>query len=191
MRVAALYDIHGNLPALEAVLAAPLFSETDAVLVGGDVVAGPQPREVLELLLGLGDRVRFIRGNGHAAPRSDMELVTPWTPVDAVLETLAGVAQETVVCGHIHVAYEREIGRKALVNPGSVGRPNQRPAVAYWARLGVRPGQPELMRTEYDVERSIAAIGAAGYPSDDLAATLGRPPRAAETIAHFEGLRGP
>jgi predicted phosphodiesterase len=60
MRVAALYDVHGNLPALEAVL-----SEVDAdlILVGGDIVPGPWPSETLERLRDLGKRVRFIRGN--------------------------------------------------------------------------------------------------------------------------------
>ena len=63
MRVAALYDIHGNLPALEAVLADVEEAEPDVVLVGGDIVLGPMPRETLELLLGLGERARFVRGN--------------------------------------------------------------------------------------------------------------------------------
>ena len=66
-RVAALYDIHGNLPALEAVLAA-VDAVGDAggdatIVVGGDVVPGPMPREALDRLLDLGARVRFIRGN--------------------------------------------------------------------------------------------------------------------------------
>lgn len=60
MQVAALYDVHGNLPALEAVLAEV---DADLILVGGDVVAGPWPTETLERLRGLGPRVRFIRGN--------------------------------------------------------------------------------------------------------------------------------
>jgi predicted phosphodiesterase len=58
MRVAALYDVHGNLPALEAVLA---DVDADLILAGGDVVLGPMPAECLELL-----RERdatFIRGN--------------------------------------------------------------------------------------------------------------------------------
>jgi putative phosphoesterase len=63
MRVAALYDIHGNLPALEAVLAEVEAAEPDVVVVGGDVVLGPMPSETLELLLGLGERARFVRGN--------------------------------------------------------------------------------------------------------------------------------
>ena len=41
MRVAALYDIHGNLPALEAVLAEVEREGVDAIVVGGDIAAGP------------------------------------------------------------------------------------------------------------------------------------------------------
>jgi len=63
MRIAALYDIHGNLPALEAVLAEIKQASVDLVVVGGDFVMGPMPRQTLERLLDLGDRVRFIRGN--------------------------------------------------------------------------------------------------------------------------------
>src|SRR5215208_1929967 len=62
-RVAALYDIHGNLPALEAAMAAVEAAGADTIVVGGDVVLGPMPRETLERLLALGPRARFIRGN--------------------------------------------------------------------------------------------------------------------------------
>ena len=64
MRVAALYDIHANLPALEAVLGEVEAAGVDRVLVGGDVVAGPFPAESLDVLRSLGDRVSFVRGNG-------------------------------------------------------------------------------------------------------------------------------
>lgn len=63
MRVAALYDVHGNLPALEAALADVEREQVDAILVGGDVCSGPMPAETLERLLSLGAYVRFIRGN--------------------------------------------------------------------------------------------------------------------------------
>ena len=63
MRVAALYDIHGNLPALEAVLADSRLDDADAIVVGGDVVAGPFPAEAVDALEALGGRVRFVRGN--------------------------------------------------------------------------------------------------------------------------------
>jgi predicted phosphodiesterase len=64
MRVAALYDIHGNLPALEAVMEDVRRSGVEQIVVGGDVVPGPMPRESLELLLGLDIPVQFIHGNG-------------------------------------------------------------------------------------------------------------------------------
>ena len=51
--VAVLCDIHGNLPALDAVLAELAADPPDAVVIGGDVVAGPFPAEVLERLDGL------------------------------------------------------------------------------------------------------------------------------------------
>jgi predicted phosphodiesterase len=62
--VAALYDIHGNLPALEAVLDEIARDPVDLVIVGGDVMPGPMPRESLERLQSLGVPARFIRGNG-------------------------------------------------------------------------------------------------------------------------------
>ena len=63
MKIAALYDIHGNVPALEAVLSEIDREGVDMIVVGGDMVPGPMPRDVLEVLLSLGDRVSWIRGN--------------------------------------------------------------------------------------------------------------------------------
>lgn len=65
MRIAALYDIHGNLPALEAVLADARRAGVDLVVVGGDVVPGPMAREALEHILALDVPVRCLRGNGE------------------------------------------------------------------------------------------------------------------------------
>jgi putative phosphoesterase len=67
MRVAALYDIHGNLPALEAVLAELETCGVDLIVCGGDVVAGPMPRETLDRLLSLNRPVAYIRGNADRA----------------------------------------------------------------------------------------------------------------------------
>jgi putative phosphoesterase len=63
-RLAALYDIHGNLPALEAVLDDVRRANVDAVVVGGDVLPGPMPVETLAALRGLDLPVSFIVGNG-------------------------------------------------------------------------------------------------------------------------------
>jgi putative phosphoesterase len=71
MRVAALYDVHGNVPALEAVLAEVEALEVDAIVVGGDIAIGPMPREALERLLQLGERALFLRGNGDREIAAD------------------------------------------------------------------------------------------------------------------------
>jgi len=63
MRVAALYDVHGNLPALEAVLIEVERENVDAIVLGGDCVLGPQPKKTLERLRRLGERALWLRGN--------------------------------------------------------------------------------------------------------------------------------
>jgi predicted phosphodiesterase len=65
MRIAALYDIHANLPALEAVLQEIGDVGVDMIVVGGDVVPGPMPRETIAALLALPGPVQFIQGNGE------------------------------------------------------------------------------------------------------------------------------
>ena len=71
MLVAAIYDIHANLPALEAVLEDIRHADVDQIVVGGDVLPGPMPRETLTCLLNLDIPVQFIKGNG------DREVVAP------------------------------------------------------------------------------------------------------------------
>jgi putative phosphoesterase len=61
--VAVLSDIHGVLPALDAVLAEPDVAAADRIVLTGDIAAGPQPTQVLDRLLSLGDRVTWVRGN--------------------------------------------------------------------------------------------------------------------------------
>jgi diadenosine tetraphosphatase ApaH/serine/threonine PP2A family protein phosphatase len=63
MPVAALYDVHGNLPALRAVLADPRLTACERIVVGGDVGPGPMTAACLDLLRGLGDRAVWIHGN--------------------------------------------------------------------------------------------------------------------------------
>ncbi len=81
MRVAALYDIHGNLPALEAVLQDLELERPDRIVVGGDLAFGPMPRETLDRLIALSAQVLFIRGN------TDRELVAQYDGSPALQET--------------------------------------------------------------------------------------------------------
>ncbi|MBA3418236.1 MAG: metallophosphoesterase family protein [Geodermatophilaceae bacterium] len=69
MSTAVLSDIHGVLPALQAVLAEPAAQEAELIVLTGDIAAGPLPVETLDRLVGLGERVLWVRGN------ADRELV--------------------------------------------------------------------------------------------------------------------
>jgi predicted phosphodiesterase len=72
MRVAAIYDIHSNLPALDAVLQEIRHEKVDHIVVGGDVLPGPMPREALDRLRDLDTPAHFIYGNGEIAVLEQM-----------------------------------------------------------------------------------------------------------------------
>jgi putative phosphoesterase len=94
--VAALYDIHGNLPALDAVLAE--VPEDATIVVGGDVCAGgEQPSETLARLRGLGDRVRWVRGNADRELFPGEEGLAPPEIVEAAR---AGLSEEEIAFLH-------------------------------------------------------------------------------------------
>src|SRR6201999_2088551 len=65
MRILALYDIHGNIDALEAVLADRRAADPDLVVIGGDTVPGPFCHEVLDRLQSLPTPTSWVRGNGE------------------------------------------------------------------------------------------------------------------------------
>jgi predicted phosphodiesterase len=89
-RVAALYDVHGNLPALEAALADADAQGVDVLLSGGDLLLGPQPAECLELLRARG--ATFIRGNCDRAVAVAPDRDDPW--LDRVEWTAGRLSRE-------------------------------------------------------------------------------------------------
>jgi len=96
VRIAALYDVHSVLPALEAVLEEVEREGVDLVVLGGDCIHGPQPVETLERLRALGDRAVWIRGN------TDRLVV-----VEAGLDTEHGWVAEAI--GPEAVAFLRDL----------------------------------------------------------------------------------
>ena len=83
--LALLYDIHGNLPALEAVLADAEREDVDTWLLGGDFASYcPWPLDTLERLRMLPEST-WIRGNGERWLRE------PPTDRPDVIEALSGV----------------------------------------------------------------------------------------------------
>ncbi len=87
MRVAALCDVHGNLPALEAVLAELRALEIDRVVCGGDVIAGPYPQDCLDRLRDV--EAAFVRGNADGASPRAPEGTWEWLSAQLDDEALA------------------------------------------------------------------------------------------------------
>ena len=82
------------------------------------------------------------------------------SPLPVWSRALAGVTEATVVMGHTHMPFDRLVGGRRAVNPGSVGMSYGVPG-ACWALLG--PGIT-LRSTAYDVELAAARIRSGGHP---------------------------
>ncbi|HEX8207108.1 MAG TPA: metallophosphoesterase family protein [Solirubrobacteraceae bacterium] len=93
MKVLALYDIHGNVDALEAVLADPAAAGADVVVVGGDVVPGPFAAATLDRLDAIDLPTHFIRGNGERETADAVGAGAP-SPDDLAAVTSAASARE-------------------------------------------------------------------------------------------------
>jgi predicted phosphodiesterase len=104
--LALIYDVHGNLPALEAVLADAREQGADGYLIGGDVALfGPWPEATVERLRELAPAT-WIRGNGErwtAHPEAAPEPVRGATAAaraalgDALVDELAALPESTSV----------------------------------------------------------------------------------------------
>jgi predicted phosphodiesterase len=97
--IAALYDIHGNLPALEAVLDQISRERFERIVVGGDVVPGPFSNECMNALLSHGLPVDFIRGNGENDVLS-LHAGRPMTRVPAAYRPLVQWAVDSLDPDH-------------------------------------------------------------------------------------------
>ena len=236
MRALILSDIHGNLPALEAVLARP----HDRVICLGDVVGyGPEPGACLRILRE--EKAIMIPGNhdlawSHGIPprcrpafeslaasiasvtkgqlsHADLTYLgalpltrsvhwgevrcllvhaTPSDPLyrylgpelEAWHQEMAECAAAWAVVGHTHLQFDLELGAKRVLNPGSVGQPKDGDPRAAYALL--EGGHLRLERVEYEVERTVQALGGIGAPGEavDVLAELLRtarvPPGASE-----------
>jgi predicted phosphodiesterase len=213
--LAVLYDIHANLPALEAVLADARSKGATAFLLGGDLVGfGPFQRETFATVRELDEPTIFVRGNGERwmreppvdrpevvqnlaehlgrfsgeeiewlyrlPERAEVDGVVYvhgcwWSDVDSFAREeqpadelrVGPLTGRTLVFGHSHVQFRRRGAKdNELVNPGSAGMPldgDTRAAWATWDGAGFT-----FHRTEYDVERVIAAADGFGDMSDVL-----------------------
>jgi diadenosine tetraphosphatase ApaH/serine/threonine PP2A family protein phosphatase len=136
--IACLYDVHGNLPALEAVLAD--IGDVDRYILGGDyALFGGWPSETVA-------RLRELE---------------PAEPNDEDAELLEGVTAPRLLFGHTHIAFRRMADGIELVNPGSVGIPLDGDHRAAYA-LVHEDGGVEHRRVAYDHEASAAKVRSFG-----------------------------
>lgn len=92
----------------------------------------------------------------HASPGSDMIGFVD-QPMESDGEAAdSGLEANTIVCGHTHIQFVREVGVIQVVNPGSAGLPFDGDPRAAYALLH-EDGSFEPRRVEYDVEAAIAA----------------------------------
>ena len=197
MRIAALHDVHGNLPALEAVLDEVERERVDAIVCGGDVAAGPMPVECVALLRAAG--AKFVRGNADrehsawlVAQMSDEERAflagLPTTVLLGEVLFCHGTprSDEEIVTRITPVDVFEEIlsgVEQELVVGGHVHVQFDRRVGAHRFVNAGSVGMPyegrrgafwalvsddvELRSTEYDAEAALARIRETGYPDTE------------------------
>lgn len=137
----------------------PIAAMRDAAMFVGDAIGRERVHELAALpqvLNGLpfkgAENVVFC----HASPASDMLGFTDEpAPSDGEAATNAFEAN-TIVCGHTHIQFVREVGVIEIVNPGSIGFPFDGDTRAAYGLLH-DDGSFELRRVEYDLDAAIAA----------------------------------
>ena len=217
--IATLYDIHGNLPALEAVLEQVSILPVTEIVIGGDVVLGPMPQVCLERLDQLDVPCTFIMGNCdrmvletrrgqkvmgvpdfvieqlhwvkeqlsddwmdrmedwlfrktidtnglgavcfcHATPHSDTDIFSEGTPKASIIPLFDDSAERTFVVGHTHMQFDRLVGKKRIINSGSVGMPFDKIG-AHWLVIS---DDIECCTTAYDFQGASKMIENTSYP---------------------------
>jgi predicted phosphodiesterase len=154
-------------------------------------VVGHHNDVALSLLRGTKPELRLeITGLGtvlfcHGSPRSDVELITPATPVVRLREAIGGRACGVLATGHTHLQFDRPLDIVRSVGPGSVGLPyHDGPPGARWALLGP---DVQLRVTGYDIDEAAAAATGAEFPdADQWSQVLRQPPTVAEVVADAE-----
>jgi putative phosphoesterase len=223
MRLAIVSDIHGNLTALEAVVADIARRGADQVVHGGDLaLGGCQPAQVVDTLRDLGwpgivgnvdallwrpqergvqeqnapklhdllrllfddyapatrellgdERIAWLRrlpaehregdvALVHASPGDLWRAPLPDADDSALEATYGPCDAPTVVYGHIHRPYVRQLDRFVIANSGSVGSPfDDDPRASF---VLVERGEVQVVRVDYDIEREAALLLRSGYP---------------------------
>ncbi len=99
----------------------------------------------------------------HAAPGNSLFQYLP-AQREEWRNAATGIEADLILVGHTHLPAILDLGKKLVVNPGSVGLPRDGDPRACYAVI--EDGAPVLKRIAYDVDRMIAALRAWGLPED-------------------------
>jgi diadenosine tetraphosphatase ApaH/serine/threonine PP2A family protein phosphatase len=137
----------------------------------------------LEVRLTLPDGTRML--GVHAAPgRDDGPGLHPKHSDDDIEQRLAGCEADLVIVGHTHVPMDRQVGRRRVINLGSVSNPVTPGLQATYALLeaDTQGYRIQLRRVDYDREAVIKAIEQARHPTPSFLIGLMR----GERITSFD-----
>jgi putative phosphoesterase len=194
MKLAVLSDIHGNVPALEAVLEDILNWQADEVIVNGDVInRGPCSLEVITMLQQQLPQATYLLGNHESFtlysaehplppedPKYDLRRLAQWTAAQ-LGEALSPIAQwqdhmdKTALAGgaSLHVTHGSRLGNRDGIGPAT--QEHELPAKLGERRdLFVASHTHRPMIKEYD-GGLVVNTGSVGQPMDgDERAAYGR-----------------
>ena len=110
----------------------------------------------------------------HATPGNNLVYVTEDRPDSFLMkmaETAGRRAGDVIAFGHTHKPWHRVVEGIHFVNTGSVGRPKDGDWRAGYVLLdvGEQGVHVDFVRVDYDIERTIAGVRAAGLPEDFVA----------------------
>jgi protein phosphatase len=110
----------------------------------------------------------------HGSPESFFDYIYPDTPVEKVEQWLAGVSCDFLLAGHTHVPMIRKLSRLTMLNPGSVGQPRDGDWRASCMVFDTAAQKPEIVRLEYDIDRTCDKIRKSMSHAEELIAILKR-----------------
>ena len=194
MRIAVVSDIHGNLTALEAVLADLKRTSPDLIFHGGDLgYGGARPAEVVDRIRELGwpgvcgntdemlgeNRLRWLKTLPHVERQTTMALVhaspknlwqapSPETSDEELKEVYHCLDVPVAVYAHIHRPYVRKLPGMTVANTGSVSLSYDGDRRASYLILdetqSVEEPSVRVRRVEYDVDCEAEALLSSGMP---------------------------
>lgn len=183
MRVAVVSDVHGNLTALEAVLADLRETAPDAVFHGGDLLHSvSRPADVADLVRDLGwhslisafDRSGILGDTRlqtvdfalvHASPGDLWRAPAPTADDTELARTYGPLSHKVVIYAHIHSPFVRHLAALTVANTGSVSLSLDSDNRASYLLLD--SGFPHIRRVAYDIDAEAKILRSSGIPHAD------------------------